>query len=235
MKDMQNDAEGQRAGGRPGIYARGSDTVDTILKAAAHVLVEEGASAFTLRRIADECGLKVGNVSAHFPRKEMLVQVLLEELITSAEDLIEKSFSLNDIPAEEALTIIITGILDDIALKRTTHLFIELWAMANHNDFVADRLEDLYRYMIDLIASCVKQLNPALGPKDVASVALFITGSLEGATVLSGYGKPWESQMPQLGAIAVQSFIHLVKTITPEDIRAGMRANKKLSKWRPRL
>ena len=66
---------------RPGVYSRGSDTVDAILKAALHVLVEEGASAFTLRRIAAQCGMKVGNVSRHFPRKEMLVQVLLEELL----------------------------------------------------------------------------------------------------------------------------------------------------------
>lgn len=55
---------------RSGIYARGAKTVDSILHAALHVLVEEGSSSFTIRRIADKCNLKVGNVSKHFPKKE---------------------------------------------------------------------------------------------------------------------------------------------------------------------
>lgn len=50
---------------RPGIYARGSETVDQILKAALDVLIDEGADAFTLRRIAARCDMKVGNVSYH--------------------------------------------------------------------------------------------------------------------------------------------------------------------------
>ena len=64
---------------RPGTYARGTETVDAILKAAHTVLIDEGASAFTIRRIAAECGMNVGNVSYHFPRKEMLIQILLDE------------------------------------------------------------------------------------------------------------------------------------------------------------
>ncbi|KAK0348191.1 hypothetical protein LTR94_038211, partial [Friedmanniomyces endolithicus] len=59
---------------RPGIYARGTETVDTILRAALDLLIDEGATAFTIRRIAARCDMKVGNVSYHFPRKEMLVQ-----------------------------------------------------------------------------------------------------------------------------------------------------------------
>ena len=68
---------------RPGIYARGTETVDQILKAALAVLIDEGADAFTLRRIAARCDMKVGNVSYHFPRKEMLIQVMLDELVDS--------------------------------------------------------------------------------------------------------------------------------------------------------
>ena len=71
------------ATGRPGTYARGAETVDAILKAALNVLIAEGAGAFTIRRIAAECGMKVGNVSYHFPRKELLIQVLLDDLLDS--------------------------------------------------------------------------------------------------------------------------------------------------------
>jgi AcrR family transcriptional regulator len=204
---------------RPGVYSRGSATVDAILKAALHVLIEEGAAAFTLRRIAAVCGVQVGNVSRHFPRKEMLVQVLLEEFLAAAEPLVGRNSLLSEMSAQDALAMVIEGTLDEIDTKRTTHLFIELWAMANHNDFVAGRLETLYGRVHKLIGSLVTQLNPSLGPDEVETVSLFINASMEGTTVLAGYGKPWEAKMPQIKALALKSLIHLATTITPEEIR----------------
>jgi AcrR family transcriptional regulator len=205
---------------RPGVYACGADTVNAILEAALHILIEEGASAFTLRRIASECGLKLGNVSRHFPRKEMLVQVLLEELLLPSEGLVEKNIRKSGMSAEDALTLIIEGSLDEIKTKRMTHLFIELWAMANQNEFVAERLEASYHYVHQLIAQFVAQLNPRLGAEDAYTVALFISASIEGSTMLTGFGKPWSSMMPQMKGLAVKSLIHLVKTITPAELRA---------------
>lgn len=207
---------------RPGVYSRGSDTVDAILKAALQVLVEEGASAFTLRRIAAQCGMKVGNVSRHFPRKEMLVQVLLEELLTPTVGEARSSLTSRGIPAEEALALVIGGTLDETKTKKMTHLFTELWAMANHNQFVAERIEMVYQYMHDLTASYIAELNPALSPAEVSVVALFINTSIEGSTILAGYGRPWEAMMPQLKAFTVKSLVHLAKTITPEEVN-GLR------------
>lgn len=215
---------------RPGIYARGSETVDAILKAALRVLIDEGASAFTLRRIAQQCGLNVGNVSRHFPRKEMLVQVLLEELLSPSEGLVERNIRSTGMSPEDALALVIGGSLDQISTKSMTHLFIELWAMANHNEFVADRVEASYRYMHDLIASFVAQLNPALSPAEVHAVSLFINASIEGSTMLAGFGKPWSSMMPQMKTIAVRSLVQLAKTITPDEIHALPSANEMASK-----
>jgi AcrR family transcriptional regulator len=204
---------------RPGVYACGSDTVNAILKAALHILIDEGAAAFTLRRIAGECGLKLGNVSRHFPRKEMLVQVLLEELLMPTQGLVEKNIRKAGMTAEDALIFIIEGSLDEIKTKRMTHLFTELWAMANHNEFVAERVEASYDYVHKLIAEFVMQLNPNLNEKDAYAVSLFVSASIEGSTMLAGFGKPWSSMMPVMKGLAVKSLVHLVKNITPAELR----------------
>jgi AcrR family transcriptional regulator len=203
---------------RPGKYPRGSKTVEAILDAALQVLVEEGSSAFTLRRIAARCNLQVGNVSRHFPRKEMLVQVLLHELLTSSEKLIKHGIHDAKLPPEEALALVITGTLDEIGTKRITNLFTELWAMSNHNAFVAERVEATYRYVNDLVGSFVKQLNPSLNADQIETVSLFINATLEGSTVVSGYGRPWESKMPALKKISAKWLIDMVKNITPDDV-----------------
>src|SRR6188768_224930 len=147
---------------RPGIYTRGTETVDSILKAALSVLIDEGAAAFTIRRIAAACGMKVGNVSYHFPRKEMLVQVLLDELVASYDAKLELRVRQPSLSAEERLRIVIRMCLDDICSKRTTRLFTELWALANHNDLIADRVRAFYRKVHDVIAEYVSALNPQL-------------------------------------------------------------------------
>jgi AcrR family transcriptional regulator len=203
---------------RPGVYLRGTETVNAILKAAMRVLVEEGASAFTLQRIAAECGLKVGHVNYHFPRKELIIQVLLEDLIAAGESQVEGVIRGPDLSPEDALAALITHILDDVSTKQTANLFTELWAMSNHNDFVAARLEEMNRYVHRIISDLVLKLNPSLSPEDASAVAIFIYGAADGMTIFSGYGRPWSSSMPKVKAVAVKALIDLAKTVTPSEI-----------------
>lgn len=205
-------------GPRPGTYARGTETVDAILKAAHDVLVEEGASAFTIRRIAAASGMKVGNVSYHFPRKEMLIKIMLDELLDSYDKLLESEVRRPDISPEDRLRLIIRMCLDDIAGKRTTRLFTELWALANHNAFVADRVRVFYQRVHDFIGEVVSQLNPALPAEDLQTVALYISTSMEGSTPFLGFGKPWAEKMPQITAIAEEALLALAKSITSQQI-----------------
>lgn len=204
---------------RPGTYARGTQKVDKILKAALAVLIDEGAGGFTLRRIAARCDMQVGNLSYHFPRKEALVQLLLEEMMQSYEGLLDRAVRQKGLTPEERLARVITICLDDIATRRTTHLFTELWALANHNAVIAGRVESFYRSVHIIIGDFVRDLNPALGSDDIAAVALYISASMEGTTPFLGHGKPWASKMPQIRAITVKALVDLVKTITSADLR----------------
>jgi AcrR family transcriptional regulator len=205
---------------RPGTYLRGTETVDAILKAALRVLINEGAGAFTIRRIAAECGTKVGNVSYHFPRKELLIQVLLDDLLESYGQMLDNRVRRPDLTAEERLRRMIVLCLEDISRIRTTRLFTELWALANHNPFIADRVEAFYRKVHDNIGEQVAQLNPALSPEDVETVAIYISVTMEGTTPFMGHLKPWADRMPAIIRIASDNLVALARTITPEQARA---------------
>jgi AcrR family transcriptional regulator len=212
------DIEVANPAARPGTYLRGTETVDAILKAALRVLINEGAGAFTIRRIAAECGMKVGNVSYHFPRKELLIQVLLDDLLESYDNHLDSRVRRPDLSTEGRLREVIVMCLDDIAGMRTTRLFTELWALANHNPFIADRVRVFYQRVHDYIAEYVAELNPALAPDDVQTVAIFISCSMEGTTPFAGYQKPWADRMPAITRIAVNHLIHLARTVTPDQI-----------------
>ncbi|MCJ2178689.1 TetR/AcrR family transcriptional regulator [Novosphingobium album (ex Hu et al. 2023)] len=211
-------ADTELAPTRPGIYSRGTETVDAILKAAHDVLIEEGAEAFTVRRIATECGLRVGNVSYHFPKKEMLVQVLLDDIMENYNTKLDVNVRQPDLSDEERLRLVIVICLDDICSKRTTHLFTELWALANHNDFIAERVRGFYAKVHDVIGEYVQRINPALSPDEVHTLSLFISASMEGTTPFLGYKKPWNDKMAAITAISASWFIDLVKSTKPGDI-----------------
>lgn len=203
---------------RPGTYLRGTETVSAILKAALSVLINEGAGAFTIRRIAAECGMKVGNVSYHFPRKELLVKVLLDDLLESYNKVLDTRVRRPDLSTEERLRLVIVICLDDIAGMRTTRLFTELWALANHNPFIADRVRAFYQRVHDVISEYVTELNPTLLPDEVHTVALFISAAMEGTTPFLGFEKPWAAKMPAITRIAARHLVSIASTITAEEI-----------------
>ena len=205
---------------RPGIYSRGTETVDAILKAALNVLIEEGAEAFSVRRIAAECNLRLGNVSYHFPKKEMLVQVMLDDIMDNYNPKLEVNVRQPELSDEDRLRLVIVICLDDICSKRTTNLFTELWALANHNDFIADRVHSFYAKVHDVIGDYVQRINPALSADEVHTLSLFISASMEGTTPFLGYQKPWNDKMPAITAISASWFIDLVKSLKPGDIAA---------------
>ena len=203
---------------RPGVYARGAETVDAILKAALRVLLEEGATAFTIRRVATACDLRVGNVSYHFPRKEMLVQVLLDDIMAHYEAKLEVNVRQPEISDEERLQLVITMCLEDIATKRTTRLFTELWALANHNPFIADRIRAFYGKVHDVIGEYIRPLNPELDEDEVNTLALFISAAMEGTTPFLGFDKPWRAKMPAITALSTHWFVALVKKVKHGEI-----------------
>jgi hypothetical protein len=112
----------------------------------------------------------------------MLVQVLLDELLANYEKVLEDRVRQPDLTTEERLRLLIVICLEDIAGKRTTRLFTELWALANHNEFIADRVRGFYQRVHDFIGEYVAVLNPALSEDEVRTVAIYISASMEGST-----------------------------------------------------
>jgi AcrR family transcriptional regulator len=212
------DIETEPAPNRPGIYARGAETVDAILKASLRVLIEEGAGAFTIRRVAAACGLRVGNVSYHFPRKELLVQVLLDDIMAGYDAKLELMVRKAGLSDEDRLRQVIKICLEDIRTPRTTHLFTELWALANHNDFIADRISSFYGKVHVVIGEYVRAINPRLSEDEVNTLSLFISASMEGTTPFLGHGKPWNAKMPAIIALSASWFVTLASTIKPGEI-----------------
>jgi AcrR family transcriptional regulator len=204
---------------REGGYARGQDGVEQILRAALTILVEQGYRAVTMRAIAKACDMKLGNVTYYFPTRNELVRALFDAVVSSYEASFEAISHEEGTSPEARLESIIKLILEDITTKKTTRFFPELWALANHDPFVFERVHELYQRARVVLNELIAEINPALPVDERETLALFMSASMEGTTIFAGYRRPWRHRMPWIEALACKAFIPLVKTLKPGDIR----------------
>ena len=63
------------------VSRKGSERIDQIIRAARDVLIRHGYQGFTMRAVADECNISVGNLNYYYRNKADLFEDLLETVI----------------------------------------------------------------------------------------------------------------------------------------------------------
>lgn len=203
---------------REGGYVKGHETREQILYAALGLLIDEGYRAMSMRRVAAACGMKLGNLTYHFPTREDLVQALLEAVISSYEVEFIGLLTNPMLQPEARFASYCQLILEDIRTKKTTRVFMELWALSNHDAFVSERVHELYARARAPLLALVTEMRPDLTADQHEIIALFISASMEGLTIFAGHDKPFEPRMPAIEALAIRAFVDLVRNIRPEEL-----------------
>ena len=200
---------------RAGGYGKGHDTREMILRTALAILLDQGWPAMSMRRVAMACGLKFGNLTYHFRTRDDLVRALLDAVIAAYEREFAETVFEAGLTGEQRLERYCRVVLEDIPTRKTTHLFPELWARANHEPFVHDRMQELYARARAPLDPIIAEMRPDLSAQDRQTLALFISFSMEGSTMFAGHDKPFADRMDTIRAIAMHSFIALVRTWRP--------------------
>ncbi|WP_417451417.1 TetR/AcrR family transcriptional regulator [Kordiimonas sp.] len=197
---------------------KGRKRVEVILNTARDILIDEGYAALSMRRIAKMSGITVGNLSYYYTSKQDLVQDLLEAVIQGYMGWWDDIMADDSLTPEQQFAKIISFIIDDLTTKETTHFFPELWALANHEPFAQEAMNTMYGHVRDMLMEMAQRINPALSVSEREILAVFMSSSFEGHTMFLGYGRRWSDRTPQISHIAIRSFLHLIKTATPENI-----------------
>ncbi|WP_395670282.1 TetR/AcrR family transcriptional regulator [Phenylobacterium sp.] len=204
---------------RPGTYARTASTVEQILNATLRVLTQEGYPALTLRRVAAESGFSLGRLHYHFPSKDSLLKGLLDAVLASYEDRAARTLDVLDLDDETRFKAGLFNVLRDIQSFQTTHLFPELWALANHDPELSARLHEFYYKARAPARRLLQRLNPTLqNEEDLETVVVFVACFVEGSAIFAGYGRPYAGKMPDLAAMALRGLFDVITTVTPAEL-----------------
>lgn len=202
-----------------GTYLKGQERIVQILEAARDILIENGYAGLSMRKIAAAVGITIGNLHYYYPSKKDLIADLLDHVIQAyllEFDNVRREAGKSP---EHQFVALISLIIEDLNTRETTNFFPELWAMANHDEMAAERMDELYRKARLDINDLVAQINPALSDDEREQVSLFISASMEGLTPFIGSGKPWQEKTSGIKNIAAYSFLNLVKNINSQTIQ----------------
>lgn len=101
---------------------RSKVTVEAILEATTHILVEEGYDKANTNRIAERAGISIGSLYQYFPNKESLMTALMDRHAQEMAELVgAKLDRLFDSPLEIAIPEIITAVVAAHAINPRLH------------------------------------------------------------------------------------------------------------------
>ena len=180
------------------------------------VLIKQGYKKLTLRQIALQAGIKVGNLTYYYSTKEALLKDLLESVLSAYLEEMERVVEASSDLPEDRFVAIIEYLIEDLNTRRTTGFFPELWALANHDDYVSELMENMYAAERQALYELIHAINPALDQKKTNELALFVSCSIEGMTMFVGAGKKQQDALQAMKALACKSFLHLIEQ--PETV-----------------
>lgn len=223
---MRDNLAKPRTKHRPGtgIYAKGSERIHDILTAAQAVLMRDGYNGLTMRAVANETGITVGNINYYYRSKSDLLRDLLETIISGYLDDFRTIRAKSGDSPEAQLDALLSFIVEDIGTKETTVFFPELWALSNHDAVASEMMHDLYRKARGEIEDLITKINPGLTKHQVKQLALIVSGSLQGLTMFAGYQRPFSRQRRTIGRLTIKGLLDLVRNSRRSDF-----ASKKAS------
>lgn len=166
--------------------AKGALTLKGILDSARRIFIREGHAGLTMRMVAEEAGVVVGNISYYFPSKRALLEAMLrEELADYVEEHIRQFEADRDSPLEILLNVVTFYVANGRASHR---FFFQMWGYAASDENAKAVVAELYRPIGRFVYYMVKAARPDLSNERIRQVVLQIFSLEEGVKLFIGMG-----------------------------------------------
>ena len=178
--------------GRPSVVKaaalspKGAKTLAQILDAAHRVFLREGHAGLSMRKVADEAGLALGNVNYYFNSKRALIEATLREALAEyVEEHIRQYDEGRDAPLDILLNVVTFYIANGRASNR---LFFQIWGFAASDDAARELIRELYRPIGRFIYYLVRAARPDATETRIREIVLQLFSLEEGVKLFIGIG-----------------------------------------------
>ncbi|MFI2213737.1 TetR/AcrR family transcriptional regulator [Streptomyces sp. NPDC020141] len=157
--------------------AKGAARRAALLDAAETTLATGGHTALSLRAVADTAGVRLGHLQYYFPTRDSLVAEVLARILQRSLD------RVTEIPSAR-LDDTVQLLLSQQTDEQLVRVFVELWALAAHDEPTAATLRSFYRQYAALITAHITTHAPDLSPAQRHARAEVFIALMEGSSLL---------------------------------------------------
>lgn len=134
--------------------SRSQDTMESIVKATAHILEKEGFEKTSTNKIAAKAGVSIGSLYQYFPTKESILALLMDKFMRSEIEMIDKILSEHKSSTlEQTIRSIITATLSS---KKRNKRFTKMFAQKIFGFNKMDALKKVDDYMMEQFKIYIK-------------------------------------------------------------------------------
>lgn len=170
-------------------YAKGLRRTEKILSATREMLINEGAEALTMRRVATTLGMSLSNLQHYFSTKEDLINALVDAQYENYVEDLNEILTGTKTP-EEKLGAVAQTISDDYQTDEGSILVWELWAFTGRNAYVADAVNKAHESERRIVRKIISQISPDASKSQLEARATVITSMFEGVGLFVAPGRP---------------------------------------------
>lgn len=162
---------------------RVKETKRELLDAAQQVLLEEGYSGLSTRRVAEAAGTQMSQIQYHFGSKEGMILALFEYLNDQLIDRQTKTFANPDLSVSEKWALSCDYLDDDIG-SGYVRVLMELTAAGWSNPAIGAAVRAAYaewRELILTLTGQVEEKTGSLGPFSAEDIVALVSASFIGS------------------------------------------------------
>lgn len=169
-----------------GLSPKGAKTLRSILLAAHRVFIRDGHAGLSMRKVADEAGVALGNVNYYFESKSALLDATLREALA---DYVEAHLDYLGASDDPPLDILLNVFTFYIVNGRQSHpLFFQIWGYAASDGDAKKLIRQLYRPVGRFIYYLVRAARPDASDSHVREIVLQLFSLEEGMKLFIGIG-----------------------------------------------
>ena len=169
------------------ITPKGAARVVEIARAGTEIVLEEGFSSLTKRRVATRLGIAHGNVGYYFPTRESLWRAVVEYELAEIHDKYPSGLKTDTDDPQSSFDEYLSVYMVSYEDREFGNFFVHLEAYAEINSAVAKLRDEMYEGFLQRMIERVRPLCPGVDDERIELRALTVMALFEGLGSVSAF------------------------------------------------
>ena len=169
------------------VTRKGAERISEIVNAGASLLLEEGFSSLTKRRIAKRLGISHGNVSYYFPTRESLWHAVIDFELKEYYQRHQGDLHADPDDPQARFDEFVVRWIDEYNDRVIRIFFSHVIAFAEIDDAVAKIRDEIYESFFDLTIKLARELKLDVDEEELERRVLEVMVVLEGLHAVSAF------------------------------------------------